>query len=111
MISLSMLDALQDADLRTVIEQSEGLLKRRDGERKAKALEDARSILAAVGLSLKDLGGNGKRKSAKGPVYHAGHTYQHPANKALVWNGKGKKPGWLTELEAQGGEPLEVANG
>jgi DNA-binding protein H-NS len=42
-------------------------------------------------------------------VYHSGHTYQHPTNKALVWNGKGKKPGWLAGLEGGGGKPLEIA--
>jgi len=29
-------------------------------------------------------------------------------NKALVWPGKGKKPGWLTALEAEGKTPLEL---
>jgi DNA-binding protein H-NS len=114
-----MLDALQDGELRTVIEQCNGLLKQRDEERKAKAMEQARSlqakalnearaVLEGAGLSLKDLGGNGKKKRVKAPVYHAGHTYQHPTNKALTWNGKGKKPGWLTELEA-GGESAVAA--
>jgi DNA-binding protein H-NS len=109
MISIITLNELQDADLRTTIEQAEGILKQRDADRKAKAIEDARTTLAAAGLTLKDLGGNGKKKAAKGPVYHSGHTYQHPANIALLWNGKGKKPGWLVELELQGGRAVEIA--
>lgn len=119
MISTSTLDALQDDELKSVIEQSEGLLKQRDETRKAKALDDARAIeakaleakravLASAGLSLKDLGAK-RRPKGKAPFYHAGHAYQHPANKDLVWNGRGKKPGWLVELEAGGGEALEVA--
>jgi DNA-binding protein H-NS len=115
-----MLDALQDGELRTVIEQCEGLLKQRDEDRKAKAMEqarvlqakalnDARAVLEAAGLSLKDLAGNGRKKRAKGPVYHAGHTYQHPSNKALTWNGKGKKPGWLVALETEGKMAVEVS--
>jgi DNA-binding protein H-NS len=60
-----------------------------------------------VGLSLKDLKG---RKPAKGPAYHSGHIYQHPANKALTWNGKGKKPGWLVALESEGKSAVEVAS-
>src|ERR1035437_2526214 len=102
MISLSTLNDLQDAELRTVIEQSQGLLRQRDEERKAKALNDARAVLAAAGLTLKDLNGRGKAKAPKGPAYHGGHTYQHPMNKALTWTAKGKKPGWLVELEGQG---------
>jgi DNA-binding protein H-NS len=106
-----MLGALQDDELRVVIEQSQGLLKERDDERKAKALNDARAVLAAAGLTLKDLNGKGKSKTAKGPVYHGGHTYQHPANKSLTWNAKGKKPGWLVELEGRGEATIEVRNG
>jgi DNA-binding protein H-NS len=109
MISPSMLDALQDGELRTVIEQCEGLLKQRDEDRKAKAMEQARAVLEAAGLSLKDLGGNVRKKRAKGPLYHAGHTYQHPSNKALTWNGKGKKPGWLVALETEGKMAVEVS--
>jgi DNA-binding protein H-NS len=108
MISISMLDVLQDGELRTTIEQAEGILKQRDADRKAKAIENARATLAAAGLTLKDLGGNSKRKAARGPVYHSGHTYQHPANKTLLWNGKGKKPGWLVELELRGEKATEI---
>jgi DNA-binding protein H-NS len=109
MISQSILGALQDDELRVVIEQSEGLLKQRDEERKSKALNDARALLTAAGLTLKDLNGRGKSKVPKGPVYHGGHTYQHPMNKALTWTAKGKKPGWLVELEGQGKAAVEVA--
>src|SRR5258708_5183887 len=100
MITVATLDALQDDELRTTIEQAGGLLKRRDEERKAKAISDARATLAAVGLTLKDL--NKPKKNGKGPVYHTGHIYQHPVNKALTWNGKGKRPGWVAELDAEG---------
>jgi hypothetical protein len=71
-----------------VIARSNELLKQRDEDRNAKALSDARTLLASVGLSLKDLNGKGRQKSIKGPAYHSGPTHQHPANKALVWNGK-----------------------
>lgn len=107
MINIATLDALQDDELRSVIQQSETLLKKRDDERKARAVVDARAILAAAGLCLKDLNGNGKKKS-KEMIYHGGHTYQHPNNKTLVWNAKGQKPNWLRELEAQGGKATEV---
>lgn len=109
MISINALNELQDGDLRTTIEQAEGILKQRDADRKAKAIEDARATLAAAGLTLKDLNGKGKSRSAKGPVYHNGHTYQHPANNTLVWAAKGKKPGWLVDLEATGGKAVELA--
>jgi H-NS histone family len=95
--------------LQAVIERAQGLLKQRDEDRKAKALSDARTLLASVGLSLKDLNGKGKAKPAKGPVYHGGHTYRHPVDQALRWNAKGKKPGWLVTLESEGGKAVEAS--
>ena len=44
----------------------------------------------------------------KAPVYHGGRQYQHPTNKALMWNAKGQKPNWLRELEASGGKAVEI---
>ncbi len=108
MIKLDLLDALSDKELDEVEAYSQELKKRRDGERKDKAMAEARALLAAVGLSLKDLGARGKGRGGKGRAYHTGYQYQHPTNKALSWNGKGKKPLWLTALEAEGKEPVDV---
>jgi hypothetical protein len=46
MISATMLDELKDDELRVVIEESQGLLKRRDEDRKAKANRQVRSSWA-----------------------------------------------------------------
>ena len=110
-MKLDTLDTLNDAELQAVIERSKQLLDERDRQRKEKALEEARALLASVGLSLKDVATGRPQKSGggKGVVYHAGRQYQHPTNKALTWNAKGQKPNWLRELEAQGGKAVEVA--
>jgi DNA-binding protein H-NS len=105
-MKLDTLDALQDTELQAVIARCNELLKQRDKQRKDEALEQARVTLAAVGLSLKDL--NGRTKSKPSVVYHGGKQYQHPSNKALIWKGKGQKPGWLRELEAEGRRPVEI---
>jgi len=106
-LKADMLDAYGDDDLRAVIARAKELLMQHDTERKEKALAEARATLAAVGLSLKDL--NGKKKNGvKGPVYHGGQVYQHPTDKALTWAGKGKKPGWLVAIEAEGKKAVEV---
>ena len=107
-MKLDTLDALGDDDLRAVIARSAVLLKQHDTERKDKAMSEARATLAAVGLTMKDLARKAPAKS-KGPVYHAGRTYQHPTKKVLTWPGKGKKPAWLTALEADGGKAVELA--
>jgi len=104
------LDALSDDELRDLIGRAQGTLQQRHEDRKAKALGDARALLASVGLSLKDLGGKRKAKPAKAPVYHTGHHYQHPTDKDLVWNGKGKKPGWLVALEGEGKTAIEIGS-
>jgi H-NS histone family len=110
MIKLDSLNELKDDELRLAIDHAQGLLKQRDDDRKAKALNDARSILASVGLSLKDVAAGRPHKNGnnKGPIYHGGHTYRHPTNNALIWQAKGKKPTWLVTLEAEGGKAVEV---
>jgi hypothetical protein len=108
MIKPDSLDALNDEELRGVIVHSQELLKKRDGERKAKALNDARALLQSVGLSLKDISGKPKKKAGKGPLYKGGRVYQHPTDKTLVWKANGQKPNWLRELEAQGGKAVEI---
>lgn len=107
-MKLDTLDGLNDSELQDVIDRSQELLKQRDAERKAKALSDARALLASVGLTLKDLSGKARPQAARGPVYHGGHRYQHPTNKALVWNANGQKPTWLRELEGGGGKAIEI---
>jgi DNA-binding protein H-NS len=103
---LDSLEELEDNSLRAVDGRCGELLKQHDIERKEKALNEARATLAAVGLTLKDLAH--KSPKAKGVAYRAGHQYQHPTNKGLVWPGKGKKPGWLNALEAEGGRAVEA---
>jgi hypothetical protein len=99
-----MLETLNDDELRGVIGKAQELLKDHDRERKEHALEQARTLLSSVGLSLKDVAG----KSAKrAPAYRGGHHYQHPARPDLVWNAKGQKPNWLRELEREGGKAIE----
>jgi DNA-binding protein H-NS len=102
------LEKLGDDELQAIISRSNGLLTQRDRQRKDKALEQARTLLASVGLSLKDLSRRSPAAKLKGPVYHSGRQYQHPTNKALVWTGKGKKPGWLTALEMEGKVAVEA---
>jgi DNA-binding protein H-NS len=104
-----MLESLNDDDLRAVMARADALLKTHDTERKDRALSEARTLLASVGLSLKDLSRKAPAPKSKGQAYHAGRQYQHPGNRALVWPGKGKKPGWLAALEAEGGKAIEIA--
>jgi len=107
-MKLETLDALTDTDLIAIIARSEELLKQHDRERKEKALEQAAAILQAAGLSLHDIGAKPKRQKRNAASYHGGHRYQHPADKAKIWDAKGQKPNWLRELEGAGGKPVEL---
>ena len=108
MITADMLGALKDDELHWVINHSQELLKKRDADRKAKALADARAILQSAGLSLKDINGKGKTKPNGGHLYKSGHLYQHPTDKTLVWKANGQKPNWLRDLETHEGHAIEV---
>ncbi len=108
-MKLETLEALKDDELRAVIGRAEELLKQHDRERKGKALEDARAILALAGLTLRDVASKATGANrGKATAYRSGHHYQHPAKKELVWTAKGQKPNWVRELEAEGKRPAEV---
>jgi hypothetical protein len=108
-MKLETLDTLKDDDLRGIIGRAEELLGQHDRERKDKALLDARSILEAAGLNLRDVASKGRNgKAGKGPVYHGGHQYQHPSKKELIWTAKGQKPNWLRQLEKEGSRAVEL---
>jgi hypothetical protein len=110
-VKLETLQTLSDDDLRSIIARAQELLEQHDRQRKDEALEKARVILAGAGLTLRDVaGGKGHKNGSKGPVYHRGHQYQHPTNKALTWGAKGKKPHWLCDLEEEGKKAVEVRN-
>jgi hypothetical protein len=107
--TLDTLEKYGDDELRNIITRSNELLEQRDRQRKEKALEDARAILTGAGLSHKDVAaGKPVKNGGKAPSYRGGCQYQHPGNKALVWNARGQKPHWLRELEAEGRKPVEV---
>jgi hypothetical protein len=106
-MKLESLETLNDDELRAIISRCNELVAQHDRDRKAKAMEQARAILAASGLSLKDLAG-ARITPAKGPLYKGGQVYQHPSDKSLVWHAKGQKPKWLREIEANGGTAIEL---
>jgi hypothetical protein len=108
-VNLDSLEKCADDELREVAGRCEELLAQHDRQRKDKALEEARAILAGAGLSLRDVAtGKPKNGSGKGPSYHGGRHYQHPTDKTKVWAAKGQKPQWIRELEAEGRRPIEL---
>lgn len=108
-MTLDSLEKCADDELRAVIARAEELLAEHDRQRKDKALEQARAILAGAGLNLRDVAsGRPKNGNGKGPSYHGGRRYQHPTDKTKVWAATGQKPRWIRELEAEGRRPVEL---
>jgi len=69
-------------------------------ERKA-ALDAAERAVAEHGFTLSELTGLSGRKGARGKPKSA-PKYRNPANADDTWSGRGRKPGWVRELEAAG---------
>lgn len=110
-------DALRDmsaADLEALKAQADAVLRERQEASRREALEQARAILDAAGLTFAEAAQLAtepprKRAAARGPVYRAGERYVNPANPAQSWTvGKGRPPKWLGTL-ATAGEPAVPA--
>ena len=89
MIKDDMLDAFSDEEIHKIKALADKVLKFRDDERKATAMEQARATLAAVGLRSRISRGE-KSNRRRVRQYKGGCLYRHPADKTLVWNAKGQ---------------------
>jgi DNA-binding protein H-NS len=69
-------------------------LEVRQKEERQKLLNEFRDKAKALGISLEDLMGASK---GKGRVSKVAAKYIHPANAALTWTGRGKRPRWVSE--------------
>jgi DNA-binding protein H-NS len=76
----------------------------------ARRISEARKALEAkaaeLGVSLSDILGATPAKRAKAAV---AAKYAHPENSALSWSGRGRRPQWIIELEAKGGNRADYA--
>lgn len=100
------LKALDDNQLRAVIDQAGTLLKEREADRKQKAIEEAKAKLAAVGLTFRDVV---KTKTDKGKArapLPPGQSYVNPSDSSQTYTtGRGRPPKWFAELQAKGNLP------
>jgi len=117
---LGGLEELDDEELQAVIDRARELLKAREVARKKAAIEQARTVLAAAGLTFRDVGSKGGPKAAKerkgaspqrgqAATYRPGWRYQHPKKPNLVWLADDKKPSWVHKLEAAGQRAIELS--
>lgn len=101
MVDLSGLSLPQLYQLQKDLEREVG---RRKVEDKQKALADLQKLAAERGFSLAELLGAeapAKRVSGKrGPV---AAQFKNPANAEQTWTGRGRKPQWVADHLAAGG--------
>jgi DNA-binding protein H-NS len=113
------LEQFDDTQLTAIAVRCEEIKKRRKEELQARTLREIaakeaeheawkRAQREAAGLPLEDEKPKGKRakKPKKESPYKSGHIYQHPETKQ-EWNGHGKAPSWVGELEAKGLKPID----
>lgn len=99
------LETLDDAALAELHKKAAEEIERRAKKRRDDRIAQIQALMAEEGLKPEDLR---KKPAPKGATYKTGQKYQNPDNKDQVWAGKGKKPGWLRDLEKKGGKPVEV---
>ncbi|MDF1855645.1 H-NS histone family protein [Pseudooceanicola sp.] len=89
-ISLDELKALRK-DVETAIRNFQ------DRERK-KALDALEEKARELGYSLSDLTGSGAKTRKVNPA-----KYRHSDDPNKTWSGRGRQPGWIKEILANGG--------
>ena len=103
-IDLEKMSRQELDDLRARIDAALETIADREREAARQAAEEA---ARKHGFSLAELGvpaggkGRGRRKSrAAGPVNPP--KYRHPDDPKVTWSGRGRKPQWVKDAEAQG---------
>ncbi len=94
------IDTLSIAQLKSLLEQIPGEIKRREKEEKAKALAALEAVAAEHGFKLNELLETGKKPAETTKV---AVKYRHPANPDLAWTGRGRQPKWVVAFIKVGG--------
>ncbi len=71
------------------------VVTRREADRE-RVLSQMRELAASLGLTLEEVV---KGERNRGTI---AAKYRHPANPALTWSGRGKRPAWVNEALAAG---------
>ena len=96
------LSTLDPAALKALAADAAKLAPQVEKERLAACRAAAIELIESNGFTVKDVFPNAKRLTPAAP------KFRHPDDESLTWSGRGRKPVWLTELEAKGGAPVAV---
>lgn len=88
-------------ELASIQKDAQNLIKTKQKQKIQEAYGEFQKIAKELGVSIEDILKVGKTIKNKRPI-----RYQNPNNKAEVWSGQGRKPGWLV-AELDKGKTLE----
>ncbi|MEB3421606.1 H-NS family nucleoid-associated regulatory protein [Salipiger marinus] len=86
-------------DLLVLSKKIDKALSDYDARKKAEARAAAEALAKEAGYSLSELMEVGGAKGSKGAP-----KYAHPENPSKTWTGRGRKPKWVEEHLAAGGD-------
>lgn len=90
------LSTLSKDELLTLQKDVASALKSFEDRKKKEALAAAEAVAREHGFALAELTGK-KASASRNPA-----KYANPADKSQTWTGRGRKPGWVLTLEADG---------
>ena len=92
------LSKLSIEEMETLAKEIEAEITNRRQAEREKVLAQMRELAASIGTTPEDLFGRTGRLVEKVVAV----KYRHPANPALTWTGRGKRPQWVVEALAAG---------
>ncbi len=88
-----------------ILSQIEDLKRKAEDARRQEmsgALAEIRRLMAQFGISAEDLGSSGRTAAGKGKSRGiVAAKYRDPVS-GKTWTGRGRRPGWVVDLENQG---------
>jgi DNA-binding protein H-NS len=89
------------AELKSLAAKVQNEIENRQQDEVKKARDQILAIAQSVGVPISDLlsvKANKEKKSGK----VADVKFRHPEDSGKVWTGRGRKPGWIVDLEQSG---------
>ncbi len=88
-----------------ILSQIEDLKRKAEDVRQqemAGAIAEIKRIMAQFGISSDDLGFSNRAVTVKGKSRGLVAAKYRDPNSGKTWTGRGRRPGWVVELESQG---------
>lgn len=89
------------------------IIKERSKHARRQAREEAKEIARKYGLNLADVIGEQPKRGKGGGGGKVPPKYRHPEDPSKTWAGRGRKPAWVRDWEANGGslDALRIPDG